>query len=111
MGLCQLPFDLVLGIGSLVLSLLGIRGLWKRKKNYLFVFLWACVAMTFLHVISLSVVIILHHTKQKDSRFGYIPDIILDVFRTAYCLGLSFYTAYIRNTLEYKRPPAQLARI
>ncbi|KYR01459.1 hypothetical protein DLAC_11479 [Tieghemostelium lacteum] len=111
MGLCQLVFDIILGIANLAIVMIGIRGVWKKKKNLLFIFMWVLVAMAFLHVISLAVIIIVHHKSQKDSRFGYYPDIFIDVFRVIYSLGLSFFTSYIRNTLEYRKPPAQLARI
>eukprot|EP01133_Synstelium_polycarpum_P010903 gene10903-12708_t len=111
MGLCQMVFDIILGLANLLLLFIGIRGVWKRKKNYLFLFMWIMIGMAFLHLVSLAVVIILKHKNDKQSRFGFIPDTIIISFRVIYSLALSFFTNYIRNTLGYKRPASQLNRI
>ncbi|EFA83345.1 hypothetical protein PPL_04138 [Heterostelium album PN500] len=111
MGLCQMILDIILGAVYIFIMLIGIRGVWKRKKNYLFLLMWILIGMAFLEIISVAVVIILEKKKHKHSRFGFYPDLILNIFKIIYCLGLSFFTNYIRNTLGYKRPPTQLNRI
>jgi len=111
MGWCQMPFDVVLGLLNIALMLLGIRGLHKKKKFLLRLFLWGMVAIAFLHIINLAVIIIVDHKYKKHSRFGFAPDIIIVVFRILYSLGLSFFTGFIKNTIDYKKPPSQLNRI
>ncbi|GAM23638.1 hypothetical protein SAMD00019534_068130 [Acytostelium subglobosum LB1] len=111
MGLVQQVLDIILGVALAVVMLLGIRGVWKRKKNNLFVFMWILIGLAFIQVIGIAVTVILYKTKHRVSHIGFYPGVILDVFRVIYLLALSFFTSYIRNTLGYKRPPTQLNRI
>eukprot|EP01132_Coremiostelium_polycephalum_P003609 gene3609-4493_t len=108
MGWSQLFFDIILGVVNILLIFFGVRGMWKKKKNLLMIFQWGITAMIFLNVIALVVVFVAHYKYKKDSRYAFVPDVILDSFRVLYSIGLVFLTQYIRSTLDYKRPPAQL---
>ncbi|KAN0022099.1 hypothetical protein ACTFIU_004263 [Dictyostelium citrinum] len=112
MGFCQNVFDILLGVISILSIYIGMRGVWKRKKRWLFVFMWLMMGMGFLHLVAFAVVVILHHKNPtKNTVFGFVPDIVIDIFRGVYCFGLSFFTGFIRNTLEYRRPATQMNRI
>ncbi|KAF2072913.1 hypothetical protein CYY_005770 [Polysphondylium violaceum] len=111
MGWCQMPFDIILGFLNIILMIIGIRGLHKKKKLFLRLFLWGMIAIAFLHIVNLAVIIIVDHKYKKHSRFGFAPDIIIVVIRIVYSLALSFFTGFIKNTIDYKKPPSQLNRI
>ncbi|EGC32175.1 hypothetical protein DICPUDRAFT_81989 [Dictyostelium purpureum] len=118
MGWCQNPFDIILGLANMPLMIIGVRGIHKRKKPWLWIFMWAMVALGILYSISLAVVLILYYKHRKDedfktSNFGFVPDVVVDAIKALYCLGLAIFTSFIRKTLDqtYKKPSSQMNRI